>query len=58
MRNFIMYVLHLILLCVNGKEYAMYGVCSTHGRMRNATKFCSENLQGRDHLEGLDVGEA
>jgi hypothetical protein len=33
----------------------MGGVCSTHKRRGKATKFCSENREGRDHLGDLGV---
>jgi hypothetical protein len=31
------------------------GPCSTHGEMRNATKFWSGNPKRRDHSEDLDI---
>jgi hypothetical protein len=33
----------------------MGGACGTHGRDEVHTKFWSENLKGRDHLEDLGI---
>jgi hypothetical protein len=33
------------------KEDELGGLCSTHGKLRNTYKICSEALKGRKHVE-------